>query len=362
MVACACGGAHGFRRASVSGGRVMAAASIARPKGSLRGWLATLCAVTMAAGFGLGAGMRPAAAQFSENNTPWVGIPPTPKVPTASGSFESGQNDPNAQMMVRADELQYDKVNNRILAIGNVQIYYKGSTLEANRVIYEQATKRMRAEGNARFSEADGKIVHGEIIDLTDQFRDGFVDSLQLEAADKTRFAAPRAERKEGRYTIFQSGVYTACEPCKDDPRKPPRWQVRATRIVHDDTEKMIYFEDARLEFLGFPMFYWPYLSAPDPTVKRKTGFLMPKLGYSSVFGFFGQTPYFWALAPNYDVTLTPTFSSKQGLLMQAEWRHRLINGSYSIKAAGIFQADRQYFADKFGAGSPGDRVFRGSI
>jgi LPS-assembly protein len=143
-------------------------------------------------------------------------------------------------MMVRADELQYDNANNRILAIGNVQIYYKRSTLEADRVVYEQNTKHMRAEGNARLTEADGKVVRGEIIDLTDQFRDGFVDSLQLESADRTRFAAPRAERKGGRYTVFQSGVYTACEPCKDDPSKPPRWQVKATRIIHDETEKMV--------------------------------------------------------------------------------------------------------------------------
>ena len=106
--------------------------------------------------------------------------------------------DPNAKMVVRADELQYDNVNHRIIATGNVQIYYKRSALEADRVIYEQSTKRMRAEGNARFTEADGKVVHGQIIDLTDDFRDGFVDSLQLEAADKTRFAAPRAQRSEG--------------------------------------------------------------------------------------------------------------------------------------------------------------------
>ena len=271
-------------------------------------------------------------------------------------------------MMVRADELQYDNTNNRILAIGNVQIYYQGSTLEADRVIYEQTTKRMRAEGNARLTEADGKVVIGEIIDLTDQFRDGFVDSLQLEAADKTRFAAPARRAQGGRYTVFQSGVYTACEPCKDDPRKPPRWQVRATRIIHDDTEKMIYFEGARLEAFGFPMFYWPYLSTPDPTVKRKSGVLFPKFGYSIGHGRrASRSPYFWALAPNYDFTLTPTLSSKQGLLMQGEWRHRLMNGSYSIKAAGIFQADPSAFAKRFtpvypGDQDPGDRLFRGSI
>ena len=244
------------------------AARNARPEFACRrSWVVALFALTAAAGFGLGGGVRPAAAQFSEANPPWVGVPPVPKVPTASSRFESGQSDPNAQMLVRADELQYDNTNNRILAVGNVQIYYQGSTLEADKVVYEQITKRMRAEGNARLTEADGKVVRGEIIDLTDQFRDGFVDSLQLESADRTRFAAPRAERKQGRYTVFESGVYTACEPCKDDPRKPPRWQVRATRIIHDATEKMIYFEDARPEMLGFPMFYWPYLSTPDPTV-----------------------------------------------------------------------------------------------
>jgi hypothetical protein len=72
--------------------------------------------------------------------------------------LEFGQTDPNAQMLVRADELQYDNTNNRILAVGNVQIYYKGSTLEADKVVYEQKTKRMRAEGNARLTEADGKV------------------------------------------------------------------------------------------------------------------------------------------------------------------------------------------------------------
>src|ERR1051325_11276634 len=296
----------------------MAGAIDARPGDVCRcgWWVALICATAITVVYG----SRPAIAQFTELNPPWVGIPQVPNVPTASSRFESGQSDPNAQMMVRADELQYDNVNNRILAVGNVQIYYQGSTLEADRVVYEQTTKRMRAEGNARLTEADGKSVRGEVIDLTDQFRDGFVDSLQIETVDKTRFAAPRAERQGGRYTVFQSGVDTACEPCKDDPSKPPRWQVRATRIIHDDTEKMIYFESARLEAFGYPLFYWPYLSTPDPTVKRKTGFLMPKLGYPSVMGATFPQSSFWALALNFPLTVTPTLSTKQGLLMQAEW------------------------------------------
>ena len=83
----------------------------------------------------------------------------------------------------------------------------------------------------------------------------------------------------------MQNGVYTACEPCKDDPKKPPLWQVQAARIIHDNGEKMIYFEDARVEFFGVPLAYLPFISSPDPSVKRKSGFLFPTITYDTAYG-----------------------------------------------------------------------------
>ena len=112
--------------------------------------------------------------------------------------------------------------------------------------------------------------------DLTDDFGDGFVNALRIETVDRTRFAASRAERIGGNVTVLEKGVYTACEPCKDHPEKPPLWQVKATRIIHNEQEKMVYFEDARLEFYGTPIAYLPFLSSPDPSVKRKSGILTP--------------------------------------------------------------------------------------
>ena len=183
------------------------------------------------------------------------------------------KKDSKEQMLVRADEINYDYTNESVSAIGNVQIYYSGSTLEADKVIYDQKTKRLHAGGqHPAEREPDGKVTYGEIIDLSDDFRDGFVDSLRLEGSDDTRVAANRAERTSGNFTVFESGVYTACEACKDDPKKPPKWQVKASRIIHDQGEKMMYFEDARLEFFGVPLAYMPYFSTPDPTAKRKTG------------------------------------------------------------------------------------------
>ncbi|HEX2656173.1 MAG TPA: LPS-assembly protein LptD [Xanthobacteraceae bacterium] len=301
-----------------------------------------------------------AQAPLSGTNLNWVGVPKNSSS-TVTG-LSDRKVDQNAQMLVRADELHYDYTNSRVLAVGNVQMYYGGSTLEAAKLVYDQKTKRLRAEGNVRLIEADGKTVYGEILDLTDDFRDGFVDSLRLEAPDKTRFAAPRVERSPGKPTVMQSGVYTACEPCKEDPRKPPAWQIKAARIIHDEAEKMIYFENARLEAFGIPLFWAPYMSAPDPSVKRKTGFLLPTPSHSGSYGTGLAVPYYWALAPSYDLTVTPTFTTKQGVLMQGEWRQRTETGAFSIRGAGILQADPGAFAPENGVTQPGNRVARGSV
>jgi LPS-assembly protein len=175
-----------------------------------------------------------------------------------------------------------------------------------------------------------------------------------------TRFSAPRAERAEGETTIFERGTYTACEPCKNNPERPPLWQVRAARIIHNNSERTIYYENATLEIGGIPVAYLPYFWTPDPTVKRKTGFLTPRYVISNSLGYGGSIPFFWALAPNYDLTFTPTLFSRQGLLAQAEWRHRLANGHYYIRGAGIQQQEKDAFLPS--PIGPGDRDWRGSL
>ena len=290
-------------------------------------------------------------------------FPPSPPPKPKSAVAAARENAAQQPMLVKADEIDYDYTNYRVSAVGNVQIYYRNSTLEADKVIYDQTSKRLHAEGNVRLTEADGRVTYGSIMDLSDDYRDGFVDSLRLDAPGQTRMAAARAERSSGgNITVFHSGVYTACAPCKDDPKKPPMWQVRAARIIHNQQEKMIYFEDARLEFFGQPMAWLPYLSAPDPTVKRQTGVLTPIITSSSVYGQAVEVPYYWALAPDYDATFSPMVTTKQGVLLQGEFRQRLINGAYSIRAAGIYQLDRPYFQNDNGVPAPGDRDFRGSV
>lgn len=324
---------------------------VARPallRRSLRRWLRAGVAVAavLAAIASIGDGAAQAQTQALTFRSQLRPTPP-PRAP------ETGQQ----QMLLQATEIQYDYPNERVSAVGNVQVYYKGTTVEADKVVYDQRTKHLHAEGNVRITAPDGQITYGELIDLSDDLRNGFIDSLRIETIDQTRFAAARGKRTEGNFTVLESGVYTACQPCRDDPRKPPLWQVKAARIIHDQSEKMVYFEDAKLEFFGVPLLYTPYLAAPDPTVKRKSGFLMPLITTSSLYGVSVQTPYYLALAPNYDMTISPRIMSEQGPLMDVEWRHRLDNGSYMVRTTGVYQMDKQEFV-----GTDAFKTFRGSV
>jgi LPS-assembly protein len=265
-----------------------------------------------------------------------------------------------ARMLVEAQELVYNEKTNTVEARGDVQINYQGRLLEADRVIYNRTTNRVYAEGHARLTEADGTVLRADRFDFTEDFKNGFVESLRVTGSNRTYFSSPRAERSEGETTTFENGTYTACEPCKDNPDRPPLWQVRAKRIIHKNDEQMVYYEDATLAFLGIPIAYVPFFSAPDPTVKRKSGLLAPHFVYKPQLGFGVGVPIFWDLAPNYDLTFTPTALSRQGFLGEIEWRHRLENGSYFVRGTGITQLNRDAFPfPPYGAGN---HVVRGAI
>jgi LPS-assembly protein len=264
------------------------------------------------------------------------------------------------KMLVEANELVQDERANTVSAEGNVRVYYQGRVLEADKVIYNKTTKRLFAEGHAKLTEKDGTVLHGERFDLTDTFRDGFIDSLRADTKDKTHYSAPRAERIDGETTVFDRATYSACDACADDASKPRLWQVRARRVIHKNEEQMIYYQDAYLEFLGIPVAYVPFFSSPDPTVTRKSGLLAPTSLYKSQLGYGVGLPIFFNLAPNYDLTLTPTVFTQQGFFGAAEFRQRFSNGMYYIRASGLDETNPSSFSNPpYGAGN---RSFRGDI
>ena len=251
-----------------------------------------------------------------------------------------------SQMLLAADTLVYNNDNQTVTAVGGVQIDYGGNRLVAQRVEYNRNTKRMVASGNVEVINSDGTKINSQHIDITDDFADGFVNALRVETVDKAYFAAESAERMGGVLTTFHNGVYTACEPCEDKPDKAPTWRVKARKIIWNGEKKTVRFENANFEFFGFPLAYLPAFEIADPTVKRKSGFLIPSIVYKTDLGVGVKIPYYFALSPTYDLTVTGTGYTKQGFLGEAEWRQRFNNGQYSLKIAGIQQQDPDAFID----------------
>ena len=254
------------------------------------------------------------------------------------------QSNPDAQLLLEADELIYDNDSRTISAAGNVRIDYDGTRLVADRVTYVENGGRLIAIGNVEILQADGTRVLADEIDITDDFRDGFVNALRVITTDNTRFAAESAERQGGTTTVFNNGVYTACEPCTERPDKPPLWQIKSRRIIWNGEEKTVRFEDASFEFFGVPLARIPVFTTADPTVRRKTGFLAPRFRYAEKLGFGVTIPYFVVLAPNRDLTLSLTGYTRQGFLAEAEYRHRVESGIFTLKTAGIHQLTPEAF------------------
>ena len=85
------------------------------------------------------------------------------------------------------------------------------------------------------------------------------------------------------------------------------------------------------------PLIYVPWFQMADPTVKRKSGFLMPSYGHSNQLGNTLQVPYYFALSDHYDFTFAPMYTEKAGTLLLGNWRQRMSSGAYSVELAGVW-------------------------
>ncbi len=122
---------------------------------------------------------------------------PTPKV------------DKTQPLYLQGDQLIYDTKGNRTIARGNVEIFYNNNVLTADEVIYDQGANTLTAAGNVELKEANGNVIRADRYTLTDDFRDGFVQSLSVVAQDD--FAHHRRARRASRrqcHRIFESDVY----------------------------------------------------------------------------------------------------------------------------------------------------------
>ena len=204
------------------------------------------------------------------------------------------------------DEFKY-LINKEELRGNNVVAISNFGFPKSDKIYFSNAVIDLK---NQNFLAKDTKIkIHKDVFDNSD-------NDPRLKGV---------SSKKNGNITIVNKGVFTSC---KDDENCPP-WSIKAEEIKHDKDEKKILYKNAFLNIYDIPVLYFPKFFHPDPTVKRQSGFLAPKLSSSDIFGRSITVPYFYASKESSDFTFTPTLFNKDVKMLQTEYRK--IGNNYDL-------------------------------
>ncbi|MGE4480516.1 LPS-assembly protein LptD [Acidocella sp.] len=250
-----------------------------------------------------------------------------------SGPAPSGGKD--APVSFTSDSLSYDKNGNIITASGHVTAVQNGQTLHADKVTIDRNTNIVTASGHVVLVQPGGETVYADHVVLSDNMKNAVMKFVAARLAQNARIIANGGRRYDGKIDELSKPVYSACTLCKDDPRAPPTWAIRATSATRDLEHKMIEFRNATLLLKGVPVFWLPYMTEPDPSVKRQTGLLIPSAGATSQLGAFIAIPYYITLGKSADLTLSPIFATKQGPALKADYRQAFNQGTLDVRLSG---------------------------
>ena len=215
-----------------------------------------------------------------------------------------------------ADEIKINQAG-ELVASGAVTVWYEDRKVTASSITYASQNDKLIIRGPIRIIDNQSTMILGDQAELSEDLKVGIIKSAKIILGYQVQIAAAKVLQKDARYSEAFNIAATSCHVCLN---KTPLWQIRARKIVQDKFEKQIYFEHAQLRVLDIPVFYLPFMRLPDPSLKRATGLLAPKLKTSSVLNTGIKIPYFIKLNKHKDFTITPFYSPKTKTI---EYRYR---------------------------------------
>ncbi len=222
---------------------------------------------------------------------------------------------------------------------GNVLMRRADQRLQANHLNYDQTTGQVVGDGNIKYSES-GMSLTGTHVELALQTNRGFISQAQYWLYERHAHGSANSVRFANRDTIRMDNVtYTTCDPGSVD------WLLTARDVTLHKDQGMGEAHAAKLDFLGVPFLYVPYMSFPIDD-RRKSGFLPPTFGSSVTSGFDFSIPYYWNISPTQDATITPRLLSKRGQQLIGEYRF-LTPASNGQLAVEYLPNDKIYGADR---------------
>lgn len=203
---------------------------------------------------------------------------------------------------------------------GQVVIRRGDLLLKADKVDYDQAEDFAKARGNVYINRS-GNVYQGPALDIhLDAFEGFFTQPKYQLLKNKAYGKAERIDFIDPANTVMHKADFTTCQR-KPGPSWTPDWFFKGDKITLDTDRNIGLAEGASLRFKDVPILPVPSIDFPLSD-ERKSGLLPPTIGVDNIGGLEYTQPYYWNLAPNRDVTFSPTYWSNRGLRLSTELRY----------------------------------------
>ncbi|WP_294076355.1 LPS assembly protein LptD [Sphingomonas sp.] len=240
-------------------------------------------------------------------------------------------DDPD-QIQFSADLAEYDSQGDVVTVSGDVRLFREGNRLRADKVVWNRRSGAVVATGNIAVTNPEGDTAYGDRIELTDSLKDGAIDNMLVVLEQGGRIAAQHGVRDEDGVIRVDHAAYTPCAvvDAANCP-KEPSWKITAVKVVYDPGKKRIRYKGARVSLFGFATLPLPVFSHSIGD-DNASGLLAPDIRLDAVNGLEFALPYYFDLAPNRDLTITPHLYSGALPMLQGEYRQLLGNGAFKVK------------------------------
>ena len=233
-----------------------------------------------------------------------------------------------------ADSVEYDRDGALVTATGHVEAWQGDRVLRADKVTFDRNTDVAAASGHVVLLEPDGEVLFSDYAELTQGMRNGILRDLRASLAENGKLAANGGRRLDSGINELSRAIYSTCNVCAQHPERPPLWDIRAYTATQDVVNKRIDYQDAVVDLAGIPVAYFPYLSQPDPSVRRASGFLVPSFGESKYLGAYFNLPYYWVIDDQTDMTITPLLSTQSAPAVDLQFRERFNSGTITANGS----------------------------
>ena len=150
-------------------------------------------------------------------------------------------------------------------------------------------------------------------------------NSFKYNEKNKPRIFSNSVKINEN-FKSFNKSEFTLCDYREGD--KCPPWTIQASEMLHDKKKKTIYYDNAIIKVYDIPIFYFPKLSHPDPTVPRRSRFFTSPINYTKNLGSSVTVPYYWAIGSDKDLTFTNRMFASENPLFLGEYRQAFKNSN----------------------------------